>query len=163
MLTMAAASIFPPKISVYNERRFMGAKIRKILVKILKATPEMDSWKKIYFLALFQLEDGLGDWDIVISSPHLSDSCMKSYKLVVHTLLQYLDPEEMRDIARVVIMDTEDPNTHFLAEELPKWSCDDTYLESPQHFGTSLISDGMGFEIRKIFLLRNLSMSDRVI
>lgn len=99
--------------------------------------------------AMFLREDSLEKWDIIIAATWLSSVEMKSYKIVSTELQNTLNPSELVQISRIVILDQDDPVVSFLLD-----------LETIKNGGykglpTEILSDKFGFKIKRAYLLRS--------
>lgn len=131
-----------------------NANIKTMSIKISKALKDLEKKIAVNLVILMQSEEGLRDWDLVISSPQLSTGKIESYDIVVKYLVDVLDANERVAISRIVIMEETDPSTQYIMMNLPwygysrYWACQSSDL--------NVIADYLGFDIRNAFLLRNL-------
>jgi hypothetical protein len=135
-----------------------NANIKVMAAKISKGVKVLEKKIAVNLVILMQREEGLGDWDLVISSPQLSTGRIDSYDIVVKYLVDILDANERMAISRVVIMEETDPSTQYIMMNLPfiehsaGWGCKSSDL--------NVIADYLGFDIRNAFLIRNLTDSN---
>jgi hypothetical protein len=108
--------------------------------------------KPILLFAIFQREDSLQKWDIIISAPWLSSSDKNAYQTVVSTIQAHLSTSELIQFSRIVILDHNDPVTSFLQDICPLTN--GGYKKSPEDFSVEPLSDKFGFNIKKAYVLR---------
>jgi hypothetical protein len=106
----------------------------------------------LLLFALFLREEALEKWDVVISSPWLSSSEKMAYKTVISKIQAALDPSEIVQFSRVVILDSTDPVLSFLQETCPLTN--GGFKESPKDFPIEPFSEKFGFTIKKAYILR---------
>lgn len=102
----------------------------------------------ILVFALFLRAEPFEQWDVVVSAPWLNPNDLSSYKIVNAELQVKLSPEELLQIARIVILDVKDPTVSFLQ---------DTMSVTNGHFGEvtgEIFTEKFGFTIKKAYLLR---------
>jgi hypothetical protein len=75
---------------------------------------------RIVLLGLFMREDSvdMGLWDVVISAPWLDETDLDVKRYVASEMRKVLGQKAMRDLSRIVVMETTDPAVKHLAEEL---------------------------------------------
>ena len=127
--------------------------MKEILDKLKSAVQALEKEHgPILLFALFLREDSLEKWDIVVSASWLSSSEKKAYKMVVSKIQDSLNPSELVQFSRVVILDNTDPVVSFLQEVCPLTN--GGFKESPKDFSVEPFSEKFGFTIKKAYTLR---------
>ena len=123
----------------------MSATNIKILVrKIAALLPELEAWGEVYFFALGERE-GLHRWEVIVSSRWSDQSYAKSVRIVADALMRRLNPDEMRELASISIIPSNEPNI----AEMPK----NLELVSPEE--ESIINFTlMGLEIGRAYIFK---------
>lgn len=123
--------------------------MKYILEKLKALVLELEKEKgPILVFALFLREDPLEKWDIVVSAPWLNSNDMKSYKTLASKIQGVLSSQELVQLARIVILDVNDPVVSFLQES-------ETVTNG--HYGEvsgESFSERFGFTIKRAYLLR---------
>lgn len=102
----------------------------------------------IHVFALFLRSDPFEKWDIVVAAPWLNPCEMSSYKTVSERIQKILTPEELTQLARIVILNDNDPVVSFLQNSISVTN---------GHFGEvsgDAFTEKFGFTIKKAYLLR---------
>lgn len=102
----------------------------------------------IHVFALFLRTDPLEKWDIVVAAPWLNPNDISSYKVLSSTIQEVLDPSEFIQLARIVILNDNDPVVSFLQ---------DSQSVTNGHYGEvsgDSFTEKFGFTIKKAYLLR---------
>jgi hypothetical protein len=131
------------KVSVGN---FMN----EILEKLKTALKELEGENgRIVLFALFLREEALGDWDLLVSASWLNSRSLDSYELVVKKIQKRLHESEVVQLARVVILDTNDAAVAFLQDlySIPNGS----FVEVPN---CEPLTNRFGFKIKRAYVLR---------
>ena len=83
---------------------------KKLLQKFLALERDVVAEKGRFILfALFLREYGVGSWDFVVSAPWLKRDELASYRYFATHLQSRLEPEEMLMLARIVLIDKDNP------------------------------------------------------
>ena len=102
----------------------------------------------ILVFALFLRVDPLEKWDIVVSASWLNENDISSYKTITSKLQENLSPQELTQLARIVILGISDSVVSFLQNS-------ETVTNG--HFGEvsgDLFTEKFGFPIKRAYLLR---------
>ena len=120
-----------------------------LLEKLKLALKELENDEgDIRLFALFLREDALGKWDLLVSAPWLDSKKLTSYDKITEIVQKHLGENDIIQLARIAILDPNDPSVFFLQEVCPVTN--DTYKEVP----IAPLSDRFGFAIRRAFVLR---------
>jgi hypothetical protein len=119
---------------------------------LLKKTKEVvlsleKKYGPILIFTLFLRTDPFEAWDVVVSATWLTGD-LSSYKRITSELQSTLSREEFLQLARVVILDVNDPVVSFLQ---------DTASVKNGHFeevSGDIFTEKFGFTIKKAYLLR---------
>ncbi len=122
----------------------------KIFLEKLKSVVKLleEEYGPILVFALFLREEPLEKWDIVVSATWLKSDDMNSYKILVPKIQNALTGPELMQVARIVILDHNDPAVSFLQES--ESVTNGHYGEVP----SDSFSERFGFTIKKAYLLR---------
>ena len=61
------------------------------------------------FFGLYRREEGLGNWDLLISAPCLSDDRKESLDLILRRINEVLTPEALLPISSIIVMRPNEP------------------------------------------------------
>jgi hypothetical protein len=83
----------------------------EIVEKLRSAEAALAAEKGRFALfALFLREDGVGAWDLVVAAPWLELDKFGSYRVIADHVRAVLTPEELTQIARIVVLDMSNPD-----------------------------------------------------
>jgi hypothetical protein len=94
-------------------------------------------------LALFELEEHEGQWDVVVSARNLPEDDMDTLRFVINQMNAVLNKQEILQISSVVILDVEQMFVKEIEEFLDKHN-------NPQEFFSSEIN---GIQIKQAFII----------
>lgn len=124
--------------------------MNEILEKLKAALKELEKENgKIVLFALFLREEALGKWDLLVSASWLNSRSPDSYEIVAKTIQRCLHESEVVQIARVVILDTNDVAVAFLQGlySIPNGSFVEVSNCEP-------LTNRFGFTIKRAYVLR---------
>lgn len=125
--------------------------LRKLKLLLLELGKEE---RPMLIFALFLRGDAPDRWDLVVSAPWLDSGNVDSYKNIATKVQDRLSTEEIVQLARVVILDVDDPVVAFLQDEyhVPNGTFKDVENCEP-------LSQRFSFTIRRAYLLRCIRAS----
>lgn len=124
--------------------------MNEILEKLKTALKELEGENgRIVLFALFLREDALGQWDLLVSASWLNSRSPDSYEIVAKRIQKSLHESEVVQIARIVILDTNDVAVAFLQElySIPNGSFEEVLNSEP-------LTNRFGFRIKRAYILR---------
>ena len=90
---------------------------KKLLQKFLALERDVVAEKGRFILfALFLREYGSGSWDFVVSAPWLKTDELATYRYFATKLQSRLEPQEMLMLARIVLIDKDNPGLEAVHE-----------------------------------------------
>ena len=124
--------------------------MKEILNKLKSALKDLETEDGIVLLfALFLREEALGKWDLLVSASWLDSRTLDSYERISKAVQKYLDDKEIVQLARIVILDADDPAVAFLQDLHPVPN--GSFVEVPN---CEPPSDKFGFTIKRGYILR---------
>lgn len=102
----------------------------------------------IYIFGLFLRVDPIERWDVVLSASWLNPNELSSYGIIASKIQTTLDTNEQAQLARIVILDPNDPNVSFLQ------NLASVVNGKTDEVPGGLLSDQFGFTIKRAYLLR---------
>ncbi len=124
--------------------------MNEMLDKLKNALKELEGKNgRIILFALFLREEALGKWDLLVSAPWLNSRSLDSYETVANTVQKSLNESEVVQIARIVILDTNDVAVAFLQSlhSIPNGSFVEVSNCEP-------LTSRFGFTIKRAYILR---------
>jgi hypothetical protein len=124
--------------------------MNEILEKLKAVLKEIEEKHgRVVLFSLFLREDALGQWDLLVSAPWLNSRQREPYEMVAKTIQQSLSESEVVQIARVVVLDTNDMAVVFLQNlySVPNGSFIEVQNCEP-------LTTRFGFTIKRAYILR---------
>lgn len=87
----------------------------KLLQKVKQVEKQLSEEKgKFYLFALFQREDTVDKWDLLVSADWIQKDKSKSLQLIAKKLQDKLSKEELLQLSRIVLIDDNNPTLESL-------------------------------------------------
>jgi len=91
--------------------------MKEIIQKLVRAEQEMAAEKGEFLLfALFLPEDAPSLWDLVVASPWIATDKADSLRYIADKVNSVLDPNEVVQLSRIVLIEPDDPSLVALQE-----------------------------------------------
>jgi hypothetical protein len=124
--------------------------MKSILVKLKSILQDLE--KKhgtILLFALFLRGESPDRWDLLVAAPWLSSGNVESYKIVGSKVQKLLSADEIIQLSRVAILDSDDPAVFFLQNsyDVPNGTFKDVENCEP-------LSQRFNFTIRRAYIFR---------
>ncbi|HSW86599.1 MAG TPA: hypothetical protein VLG49_03765 [Rhabdochlamydiaceae bacterium] len=124
--------------------------MKDILERLKTVLKELEQeYGEISLFALFLREEAFGKWDLLISASWLDSRALDSYEKVAKKVQKCLNETEIVQLARIVILDINDPGVVFLQDlySVPNGSFVEVSNCGP-------LTERFGFVIKRAYVLR---------